>query len=989
MKPETQNIKLKTRNLKLKCSKFYVTCSMILLLGLVLSFAIAPLALAVSTPTGVKTSFDNSIEQKGTGLIGYLGTGFLWGFNGLVVALGKTVAGLVDLTAMVFDGALEFSLSTLKQQSIIASGWTISRDVANIFFILILLTIAIATILRSASYGAKSLLPKLIVVALLINFSLTIGYVIIDASNVLGLQFYRAMTTNGSPGPTSIASAIVAGTKLQNVWNMEPPKSSVVAEISQVGRGLAVGAGAAVGIAACLIIPGCGWVAFFTLLATGGGVGAVGWAAVTGSDVGSATEFFYLSMGSLIFMIAVLFVLVAGAIFLIMRAVMLTLLLVLAPIAFISYALPVTEKKLWQSWWETFINQAFFLPAFMFLLYISIGFINQFGKDVPEGNILLNPPAILLIMTATLMLLTSFLLARKMGILFADSVIKGATTARKWLTGAVGGLAARYTTGLLGTAIAPAAAKLQERVPLLGTAPTRFSGWLKGLGGTEARAGAMADFAKQLTPERQAKYFAGLGAQEKVALLSKLNPEQQAEMMKFMSSEDRATAEGIIKRQLPPTAAARFDLESWKRLSSPEQIAQFGNYSPEAQAQILRSFPDDEKRAEFVLNKLSGAAQASAKNILASPAFITAEQLSYNKAEKRQEMRNAELKGGTAFEDFINSKDPGEQKRYFKAAEDRQRVLWLEKMHTNATALGRYQNSVKSELNPEEQAKFNSEVLRRVSTPAVTSYVDALPQTEAEKVVVTLSADQQAALYIRWAKDKPRLSVVEKATGALSADQKKNFYTSLAQQTGQKNIAEVADIYLDLPPETQSIVWQRNPTKMVSVVEYVKGANPDAHARMASVALKQGGLKRETIKAIITPEIIKHPEMVETIISSGSMGSIEAITGGDKAKIKALQDAVSNSIAQTTKDAGKIPNVKAKIRTSKPFQDLKAASGGMISDEDAFEEVLKTEKDFRAEALAEMMEEKNNRLMAKQIRDTLAGIASAAHQEILNRLLGT
>jgi len=303
--------------------------------------------------------------------------------------------------------------------------------------------------------------------------------------------------------------------------------------------------------------------------------------------------------------------------------------------------------------------------------------------------------------------------------------------------------------------------------------------------------------------------------------------------------------------------------------------------------------------------------------------------------------------------------------------------------------LGRYQNSVKSELNPEEQAKFNSEVLRRVSTPAVTSYVDALPQTEAEKVVVTLSADQQAALYIRWAKDKPRLSVVEKATGALSADQKKNFYTSLAQQTGQKNIAEVADIYLDLPPETQSIVWQRNPTKMVSVVEYVKGANPDAHARMASVALKQGGLKRETIKAIITPEIIKHPEMVETIISSGSMGSIEAITGGDKAKIKALQDAVSNSIAQTTKDAGKIPNVKAKIRTSKPFQDLKAASGGMISDEDAFEEVLKTEKDFRAEALAEMMEEKNNRLMAKQIRDTLAGIASAAHQEILNRLLGT
>src|SRR3989344_3519868 len=937
--------------------------AMILLLSLVLSFSAIGSAYAVGELLNApKSASTNSILAGAGKTIAQYAVGALGAVGAALIGI---MAHLTNLGGAFFDLSLNYNLDLRDKLVSVYSGWIVSRDIANLLFILILLGISIATILRISTHQAKSLLPRLIIIALLINFSFSIGLVVIDFTNILGKQFYDVITENGAK---RVSEIIMQKTEVQAVF--DDRDADLAAQNTWLQR-------------------------MFKTLVRQDAFGPIGqlWLQLTnaaGNDLDQALIFAKISWGNLIILAVITFVFFVGGIILLIRPVILALLLTLAPIAFLFYILPDTESY-WKKWWSTLISHSFFLPAFLFLLYVAILLITSVSAGLPSGSALNNAPLVFNYILSIILLLAALILGKSMGVYGADTAIAWSTAARKWLTGAVGGLAARHTTGVFGTAITPVAAKFQETRfgQVFGTAPTKFAGWLKGLGGAETRAGAMADFAKQLTPERQAKYFAGLNAQEKVALLGKMTPEQQAEMTEFMSPADRMLAEGIIKRQMPLVAAAKFDLESWKRLSPPEQTAQFGNYSPEAQAQILRSFPDDEKRAEFVLKKLSGAAQSSAKNILASPAFITAEQLSYNKAEKRQEMRNAELKGGTAFEDFINSKDPGEQKRYFKAAEDRQRVLWLEKMHTNATALGRYQNSVKSELNPEEQAKFNSEVLRRVSTPAVTSYVDALPQTEAEKVVVTLSADQQAALYIRWAKDKPRLSVVEKATGALSADQKKNFYTSLAQQTGQKNIAEVADIYLDLPPETQSIVWQRNPTKMVSVVEYVKGANPDAHARMASVALKQGGLKRETIKAIITPEIIKHPEMVETIISSGSMGSIEAITGGDKAKIKALQDAVSNSIAQTTKDAGKIPNVKAKIRTSKPFQDLKAASGGMISDEDAFEEVLKTEKDFRAEALAEMMEEKNNRLMAKQIRDTLAGIASAAHQEILNRLLGT
>lgn len=63
-------------------------------------------------------------------------------------------------------------------------GWTIFRDIANLFFILILLFIAIGTIVRSQSYNLKSLLPKLIIAVFLINFSNVIAGAIIDFGNI-------------------------------------------------------------------------------------------------------------------------------------------------------------------------------------------------------------------------------------------------------------------------------------------------------------------------------------------------------------------------------------------------------------------------------------------------------------------------------------------------------------------------------------------------------------------------------------------------------------------------------------------------------------------------------------------------------------------------------------------------------------------------------------------------------------------------------------
>ncbi len=83
------------------------------------------------------------------------------------------------------------SFATFANSEAVNKGWGLGRDIVNIFLIFILLYIAIATILQLSGYGAKQLLTTLIVIAFLVNFSLVITKLIIDASNILPLEFYK------------------------------------------------------------------------------------------------------------------------------------------------------------------------------------------------------------------------------------------------------------------------------------------------------------------------------------------------------------------------------------------------------------------------------------------------------------------------------------------------------------------------------------------------------------------------------------------------------------------------------------------------------------------------------------------------------------------------------------------------------------------------------------------------------------------------------
>ena len=85
-------------------------------------------------------------------------------------------------------------------------GWKTVRDMCNTFYLFFLLIIAFGTILRSSTFNAKNLLPKLIISLFLINFSAVIAKLVIDFGQVFLYEIMSWMGTfqGGGGSLTSI-----------------------------------------------------------------------------------------------------------------------------------------------------------------------------------------------------------------------------------------------------------------------------------------------------------------------------------------------------------------------------------------------------------------------------------------------------------------------------------------------------------------------------------------------------------------------------------------------------------------------------------------------------------------------------------------------------------------------------------------------------------------------------------------------------------------
>lgn len=255
----------------------------------------------------------------------------------------------VQLTGLIayFGGVVFDFMASIALQGgtyadeIINKGWTVARDLANMAFVFLLVYLAFQLILNIEGVGAGKTLAKLIVVALLINFSFFFTRVVIDISNILSHQFYdhiigRTVSTNAAGGSGDIK---IAGKPLEVKYISE-----------NIMNGLNVQG----------VISTESFKAFYQ---SNGFLGNV--AILIGL-------FFMFGVINLI----LAFVFFTAAVQFLSRIVSLWMAIILSPIGFISFIIPGLSKVS-RDWWDGLIKNAFFAPAFLFFFYVIVMFLDK------------------------------------------------------------------------------------------------------------------------------------------------------------------------------------------------------------------------------------------------------------------------------------------------------------------------------------------------------------------------------------------------------------------------------------------------------------------------------------------------------------------------------------------------------------------------------------------------------------------------------------
>ena len=186
-----------------------------------------------------------------------------------------------------------------KQDSSIYKAWSAFRNIANIGFVIMLLVVVFSQVtnIGISNYNIKKILPKLIITAILVNFSYLIMGVLIDLSQIAGNGIGALIRSVAADGMDADASARASAT------------------ISAIAGAVTGVAGAAIGVAG---------------VATGG-------AAIAGLVGGPA-----IILPVVLFIITSLISVFFGFIMLTIRQAAIIMVVVLAPLAMVLYALPNT-----------------------------------------------------------------------------------------------------------------------------------------------------------------------------------------------------------------------------------------------------------------------------------------------------------------------------------------------------------------------------------------------------------------------------------------------------------------------------------------------------------------------------------------------------------------------------------------------------------------------------------------------------------------------
>jgi len=263
---------------------------------------------------------------------------------GLIMTQGLSIA-LVTISllgaAIIFSqiaAAINLLLGEIIQQTIqvkvlpgsesvapfVTAGWNFTRNLVNVFLLFILAVIGLATILRIQDYSVGKILPRLFLVALLVNFSGVFVAFIVDISNIF-TNFFISKVTGFSLGWEIIVELLqkTLGDIInifKGVFNNDP-LSFIVAALTPAANALVIA----------------------------------------------------------LFFIVLILVLFATVFVFIMRVVMLWILTILAPLAFALSILPPT-RRFWNDWLKQLLQWTFIGIPLSFFLWLSALMMKNIGS---------------------------------------------------------------------------------------------------------------------------------------------------------------------------------------------------------------------------------------------------------------------------------------------------------------------------------------------------------------------------------------------------------------------------------------------------------------------------------------------------------------------------------------------------------------------------------------------------------------------------------
>ncbi|MBU3925590.1 hypothetical protein KJ763_00260 [Patescibacteria group bacterium] len=471
---------------------------------------LAIIGIGILGPIGAKISHAGFLDLPSVG--DFVKRGMAWVGYWILTIVSKTVS----IAGFFSDAAISYSIDNQGQEGsmvVVEEGWALCRDIVNLFFIFILLYIAIATILQISGYGIKDLLVKVIIIALLVNFSLLITKVIIDSSNVLASEFYSMVTnievldSNGNSTGETIKSpsvALVNGINPQNLFD-----STVIEN-----------------------------------------------AADNGGDNATITQIIIITFLGSVLLLVIAFVLFAVGVFFVIRIAVLWLLMILAPLAFLAMVLPGTKSHA-NKWWSRLFCESFYAPVYLFLFYLVVKITSSGSilKDLAVNNATFgtaigspNDANVRLILNFGILIvltLACLVISRQMGCGLGQTVMKLAKTARNKAQGYAG----RISRGGAGYVAEKALQKAQEK-PQGG-----FAKSLRVVPGVTRGLARMSSWKEQQTKEKEKKYGkiygsysqAGLKAMESGGpILSKTKKE---EIQKIITKKTMDEEKKIAKKE--------------------------------------------------------------------------------------------------------------------------------------------------------------------------------------------------------------------------------------------------------------------------------------------------------------------------------------------------------------------------------------------------------------------------------------------------------